>query len=267
MGQFDGEVALVTGAGRGFGAAIAARLAAEGAAVALLSRSRDQLETVAADIRAAGGQALAVAADVTDPVDVDRAVGAVEAGLGPVTQFVNNAGVAGPYGPIWQVDPEEWWAAQAVHIRAPMLFLHRLLPGMVARGQGRAIVVSAIASRMVAAHLNAYCTGKIAQNRIVAEAAAELADTPLKVFAIDPGFVFTELARGTMTSPDARRWLPGMVGRLEAAAKDPDNQRDLARCAQRCVDLFSGRYDTLSGKYMELPDDLDAMVQQAEDAA
>ena len=265
MAQFTGEVALVTGAGRGFGRAIAMRFAAEGAAVAVLSRSTDQLREVVSAIEAAGGRAIAVAADVTSPAAVDRAVGEVEAALGPVSIFVNNAGVPGPFGPLWEVDVEDWWRAQAVHIRAPMLFLHRLLPGMIARGKGRAIVVSAIASRMVAPYLNAYCTGKIAQNRVVAEAAAELKDTPVKVFAIDPGFVFTALAKETMTSPDAQKWLPGMVGRLqEQSSKGDEAAGDLARCAQRCVDLASGRYDALSGKYMELPDDLDAMVREAQ---
>jgi NAD(P)-dependent dehydrogenase (short-subunit alcohol dehydrogenase family) len=137
---------------------------------------------------------------------------------------------------------------------------------MRTRGKGRCVVVSALAARKVAPFLNAYCTGKIAQNRIVAEAAAELKDTAVKVFAIDPGFVFTALANETMTSPDARKWLPGMVGRLEQASGKGDDG-DLDRCAQRCVDLASGRYDALSGSYTELPDDLDAMVREKEAAA
>ncbi|MGI4876602.1 MAG: SDR family NAD(P)-dependent oxidoreductase [Janthinobacterium lividum] len=260
MAQLANEVALVTGAGRGFGKAIAVRLAAEGAAVAVMSRSRDQLDAVVSIIEAAGGRAIAVTGDVASPADVDRAVGEVEARLGPVTLLVNNAGVAGPYGPIWEVDVEAWWAAQAVHVRAPMLFLHRVLPGMVARDRGRVIVVSAVASRRVAPYLSAYCTGKIAQNRIVAEAAAELAATSVKVFAIDPGFVFTALANDTMTSPDARKWLPAMVGRLEEMAAGDGGDADLARCAQRCVDLASGRFDALTGTYMELTDDLAAMA-------
>jgi NAD(P)-dependent dehydrogenase (short-subunit alcohol dehydrogenase family) len=255
------EVVLITGGGRGFGEAIARRFASEGAAVAVLSRSRAQLDAVVAAIEAEGGRAFAVTGDVTSPGDVDRAVGEVEAALGPITLFINNAGVPGPFGPLWEVDVEEWWRSQNVHIRAPMLFLHRILPGMIERKRGRAIIVSAIASRMVAPYLNAYCTGKIAQNRIVAEAAAELKDTGVAVFAIDPGFVFTALANDTMTSPDAAKWLPGMVGRLQAASEKADDG-DLARCAQRCVDLASGRYDALSGGYFELPDDLDALVAE-----
>lgn len=253
------EIVLITGGGRGFGAAIARRFAADGAAVAVMSRNRAQLDAVVAAITADGGRAFAVTGDVTAPDEVDRAVSAVEAALGPITVFINNAGVPGPFGPIWDVDVDAWWQSQNVHIRAPMLFLHRILPGMIARNRGRVIVVSALASRMVAPYLSAYCTGKIAQNRIVAEAAAELKDSAVKLFAIDPGFVFTALANETMQSPDARKWLPGMVGRLEAASEKQDDS-DLARCAQRCIDLASGRYDGLSGCYSELSDDLDAML-------
>src|SRR5690606_12409635 len=165
MGMLSGQVALVTGAGRGFGRAIAERFAAEGAAVALLARSLIELEGVAQAIRKAGGQAIGVRCDVSDPASVEHAIGKVTELLGPIDLLVNNAGVPGPFGPIWRVDPDEWWRAQAVHIRAPMLFMHHVLPGMVARDRGRVICVSAIASRLVAPNLSAYCTGKIAQNR------------------------------------------------------------------------------------------------------
>ena len=194
MGILDGQVALVTGAGRGFGRAIAERLAAEGAAVALLARSLGQLDEVAHAIRNAGGHAIGVRCDVTDSASIEGAARKVEELLGPIDLLVNNAGVPGPFGPIWQVSPEEWWRAQAIHIRAPMLFMHHVLPGMVARDRGRVICVSALASRIVAPYLSAYCTGKIAQNRLVAEAAAELAGTKVAVFAIDPGFAATQLA-------------------------------------------------------------------------
>lgn len=260
MALLEGQVAMVTGAGRGFGRAIAERLASEGAQVALLSRSLGQLDHVADAIRDSGGKAIGVRCDVTDPHSIEHAVSVVEELLGPIDLFVNNAGVPGPFGPIWEVDPDEWWKAQAVHIRAPMLFLAQVLPGMIERGKGRAICVSAIASRLVAPNLSAYCTGKIAQNRVVAEAAAELAGTGVAVFAIDPGFVFTELARETMESPEAQKYLGGMVERLRQAESDPAAQADLGRCAQRVLDLASGKYDALSGGYFELPDDLDGAL-------
>ncbi|HSG33879.1 MAG TPA: SDR family oxidoreductase [Sphingomonadaceae bacterium] len=266
MGILEGQVALVTGAGRGFGRAIAERFASEGAKVALLARSLDQLEDVAEAIRSAGGDALAIACDVTDPASIDAAVSRAESELGPVDLLVNNAGVPGPFGPIWKVDPEAWWNAQRIHIRAPMLFLHRVLPGMVERNRGRVICVSALASRMVAPNLSAYCTGKIAQNRIVAEAAAELAGTKVAVFAIDPGFAATQLARDTAADPDAQKYFTPLVERINNHPHAFGTDPDLARCAQRCLDLASGRYDALSGNYYELPDDLDDELAKLEKA-
>src|SRR5688572_7519357 len=262
MGVLDGQVALVTGAGRGFGRAIAERIAAEGAAVALLSRSLAQLDEVAKAIRAPGGQAIGVRCDVTDPVSVAHAVAKTEELLGPVDLLVNNAGVPGPFGPVWQVDADEWWRAQAVHIRAPMLFMQAVLPGMIARGRGRVVCVSAKAARIVAPYMSAYCTGKIAQNRLVAEAAAELAGSPVAVFAIDPGFAATQLARDTAADPEARKYFQPLIERIEAVEHAYGADPDLARCAQRCLDLASGKYDALSGGYFELPDDLDAALKE-----
>ena len=259
MGILDGRIAIVTGAGRGFGRAIAERLAAEGAQVALLARSQGQIEEVAAAI---GPSALAVACDVTDPASVEQAIEMVEATLGPVDILVSNAGVPGPFGPLWEVDPDQWWQAQAVHIRAPMLLLHRLLPGMIERGRGHAVCVSAKAARIVAPNLSAYCTGKIAQNPLAAGAAPELEGTGVAVFAIDPGFVFTQLARETMDDPAAQKHLGGMVQRLREREADPAAQADLARCADRVLALVSGQYDALSGNYYELDDDLDAALGQ-----
>jgi NAD(P)-dependent dehydrogenase (short-subunit alcohol dehydrogenase family) len=252
--------AIVTGAGRGFGKAIAMRLAREGFAVALTARSEAQLAGVASEINAAGGRSLAIAADVTDRAAVEHVVDEAERQLGAITLLVNNAGVPGPFGPIWSIDPDEWWASQAVHIRAPLLFLRAVLPVMTQRRSGRVIVVSAKASRLVAPNLSAYCVGKIAQTRIVEEVAVETRDLGVSAFAIDPGFVFTELAAQTLNSPDAQRWLPGMVARVREKRDDPNAEADLASCAQRCFDLASGRYDRLSGRYFEMSDDLEQML-------
>ena len=263
MSALVGQVAIVTGGGRGFGRAIAERLAQEGAAVCVTGRSRDQLDDVVRGIAAKGGHALAVTGDATNAADVARVIGETEAALGAVTLLINNAGTPGPFGPIWHVDPEAWWAAQALHIKAPLLFMHAVVPGMISRKQGRVIVVSALAARWPAGYLSAYCTGKIAQTRMVEIAALEAKDAGVAVFAIDPGFVFTGIAEETMNSLEAQRWLPFMVERMREASKNPNATGDLEKCAQRCVDLASGKYDVLSGRYLELPDDLDAMLKGA----
>ena len=141
-----GTGGVITGAGRGFGRAIATKLAAEGASVALLARSQQQVEEAAAAITATGGRAIAVATDVSDPAQVARACSASHEAFGPATLLVSNAGVPGPFGPVWELDADKWWRAEAIHIRAPLLLMRNLMPDMVARRKGRVIVISAVAT-------------------------------------------------------------------------------------------------------------------------
>jgi len=261
MGVLDGHVALVTGAGRGFGRAIALRFAREGAAVAVTSRSKAELDSAAREIAESGGRGFAVAGDITQQADVERIVQSVEETLGPLTQLVSNAGVPWPFGPIWANDPDRWWAAQEVHIKGPMVLTHAVLPGMIERRKGRITYISAIASHLTVSGLSAYIVGKTAQRRLAELVAFEAREFGVSAFSIDPGFVFTQLAEDTMNSPDAQKYLPAMVERLrEMKAKGGGSTEDYQRCAQRCVELASGRYDGLSGSYSELTDDLDKML-------
>lgn len=264
--SMQGQVALVTGGGRGFGRAIAERFASDGAAVGVVSRSREELDEVVAAITSKGGRAVAATADVGDPGDVARAVAEVRKALGPITRLISNAGIPGPFGPLWVTDPDDWWKAESIHIRAPYLLMRNILPEMVDRNEGRIICVSAIASRLKLPGLSAYSVGKAAQNKLVEMVAEEVKDTPIKVFAIDPGFVVTQLGLDTYNSPDAQKYMPHMMKYLIEGQARPDADADLHRTAQRCLDLFSGKYDALSGRYMELPDDIDAMAAEAEKA-
>lgn len=264
MKGLTGRVAIVTGGGRGFGRAIATRLAAEGAVVCVTSRTTVELEETQALIKEAGGDAIAVTGDVTIKADVEHVVKETVKRYGPVSLLVNNAGIPGPFGPLGSVDPDEWWTAQKVHIRAPMLFISTVLPGMIEKCKGTVINVSATGGKRVAPNLSAYCLGKAAQIRMTELLASEVSQHGISIFAIDPGLANTGMAEATVNSPDAQRWLPDMVQRLQERKNLPDVDADLVRCGQRCVDLASGHFDELSGMYIELDDDLEDMLLEVE---
>jgi 3-oxoacyl-[acyl-carrier protein] reductase len=265
--ELEGQVAIVTGAGRGIGKGIALRLAQAGAAVGVTSRNQAQLDQVVAQIEDSGGRAFAVTGDVTKRADVDRVVRVAESHLGPITLLVNNAGLAGPYGPVGVLDPEAWWAAQQVHVLAPFLFMTSVLPGMIERHRGRIIIISSPRSHQLTASLSAYSFGKSAQNRLAALVANEVKDQGVSVFALDPGSIMTDMADETMNSPDAQRWVPQMVARLHEL-KDKQRPNDgMDWCTDRCIALASGRYDALSGRYIDRTDDPEESLRTSAAAA
>jgi NAD(P)-dependent dehydrogenase (short-subunit alcohol dehydrogenase family) len=251
-GKLKDRVAIVTGGGGGFGRAIALRFAAEGAAVAVTSRTKTQLDETVALIESAGGRGFAVTGDATNRVDVTRIVQETERKFGPVTIMVNNAGVPGPFGPIGVVDPDEWWAAQAVHLRAPFLFITAVLPGMIERHGGCIITIASPRAKMVSPNLSSYCFGKSSQARLMELLGAEVKQHGIVTFAVDPGSARTQLADQTMDSPEAQRWVPEMVARLRSMQNDPPSLAEamFAKCAQRCVELAAGRHDALTGTYI-----------------
>ena len=263
-GRLAGQSALVTGAGRGFGRAIAQQLAQEGAAVTLVSRSARELESVADEIRSRGGQAIVAPADVTDPGQVKTACDAARDAFGAPSLLVSNAGVPWPFGPVWDTDIEKWWAAEQVHIRAPYLFMRELMPDMIRARKGRVICISAIATRLTLPFLSAYSVGKAALNKLVDVAAEEAREHHVQVFAVEPGFVITQLAEDTYNDPDAQRWMPHMLSYLDDGRDRPEADADLDRTARRCAALAAGDYDILSGRYMELPDPIDQWKSEAE---
>ena len=130
----DGQVALVTGGGRGIGAGIARELADAGMKVAVSARSADQVEEVAREI---GG--LGVVADVSRQEDVERMVAEVERELGPIDLLVANAGIAHWGGEAWKDDPDEWWHAFEINVLGAFLCWRAVVPGMIERGRGRIV--------------------------------------------------------------------------------------------------------------------------------
>jgi len=191
--ELSGQVAVVTGGGRGIGRAVAQALAAAGAAVAVVARSSGALTQVAAGIHEMGGQAIAVTADVTEREAVERMVEQVQRRLGPVDLLVNGAGIGGPIGPAWEGDPDDWWRCLETNVRAslPNLCARSVLPGMIARRCGRIVNLASIAGLTGLPYHSGYVLSKTAIVRFSETLAAETRPHGIQVFAIYPGLVLS----------------------------------------------------------------------------
>jgi NAD(P)-dependent dehydrogenase (short-subunit alcohol dehydrogenase family) len=200
---FEGKTALVTGAGRGIGRAIALDLAARGARLVLLARSTRELDATASTVHERGGVALSIPTDVGDLGALRRAVTSARHEFGDVDMLINNAARVSPLGPSVALDADDWAAAMAVNLIGPVALTLAVVPGMLVRGWGRvANVSSAVVGRpesMVGG--NAYVTSKAALEAHTLNLAAELAGTGVTVNVYRPGTVDTQMQEWIRAQP------------------------------------------------------------------
>jgi meso-butanediol dehydrogenase / (S,S)-butanediol dehydrogenase / diacetyl reductase len=187
MSGLQGQVVLVTGAGRGTGRASAERCAAEGAAVALAGRSVAALEDVAEQVERADVRSLVVPTDVQDSGSISTAVARVEAELGAVDVLVANSGVAGPTAPLWEVTPEEWDATHAVNVRGVFLCCRAVLPSMLSRRSGAVVVIGSMSGKRPLANRTPYASSKTALIGLVRSLALETGPHGVRVNLVSPG--------------------------------------------------------------------------------
>ena len=253
--KLQAKVVLITGGGRGIGRTLAEMLANSSAAVAVMGRDLDSLSDTVSMIESAGGRALAVRGDVLNRDDICAAVDEVEASLGPIDVLINNAGVGGAGGPLWQTDSDEWWWVQEVNVRGPYLMMHAVLGGMVERGSGCIINMGSYQGIFPSPNSSAYATSKAALLRLTDSTAGEVADKGVSVFCISPGFVDTDMTRDLEAK--LLEVNPEFEGFDESYKFPPE------ACGALCVRLASGEADALTGRMIHVRDDLDAMIAAA----
>jgi NAD(P)-dependent dehydrogenase (short-subunit alcohol dehydrogenase family) len=245
MTALDGQVALVTGGGRGIGAAVAHELASAGMRVAVTARTEAQVRDVAG---AVGG--LGLVGDVSQQRDVERWVAETERQLGPIDLLVNNAAIVGAPEPFWEHPAAGWWRVFEVNVLGAFLCCHAVAAGMTNRRRGRIVNVTSGAAYIP--HLptvgsdTSYPPSKAALTRFTERLAVELAPYGVFAFAVAPGLIRSEM---TATLPETTPWTP------------PDAPPRLIR------GLAEGKADALSGRYLhaEHDADLDGLAARADE--
>jgi 3alpha(or 20beta)-hydroxysteroid dehydrogenase len=202
--RFDGKVVLITGGGGGIGRATAARLASEGARVALVDVSTSGLAESRAAVEAAGGKVLTIEADVTKLADVQRYVITVTSELGGIDAFFNNAGILGAVSPIVDYPEEMFDRVIAVNVKAVWLGLKVVGAAMIARGSGAIVNTASIAGLRGTPNLVAYTASKHAVIGLTRTAALEFVRRGVRVNAVCPAPIETAMARQFETGFGAR---------------------------------------------------------------
>jgi len=248
----ESRTAIVTGGGRGIGEAIAYALARDGFRLVLAARTSSELERVAAEVRRRGGMAETVTADVSLAEDVDRIARAAVNARGGIDVLVNAAGVYGPIGPTWDVDPVEWVRAVHINLVGTFLCCRAVLPYMIARRRGKIVNLSGGGATAPLPRFSAYGASKAAVVRLTETLAEEVREFNIQVNAIAPGAVDTRLQDQVLAAGERAGPLWERIRTLRETGQGgvpPDLAADLVAF------LASERADALTGKLIAAPYD------------
>lgn len=212
-----GETAIVTGASGGLGAHFARLLAMAGAQVAVTARRLDMVETLAGEIAAGGGRAMALRLDVADAASIGPVFGEIEAGLGPVSILVNNAGVGGE-GLAIDLSVEEWDRTFDVNVRGVFFAAQAAARLMfandtAAQGKARIVNIASVASHTVLPGLSAYNASKSAVAMLTKSLAREWGRKGIAVNALAPGYILTDINAGWWETDGGQKQLKGFPRR------------------------------------------------------
>jgi len=187
------RVVLITGAGSGLGKALAIAAGQEGAKVICAGRRKERIQQVAEEVTKVGGVGMAVEIDVMDEKSVEKGVKQAEKN-GPIDILINNAGIITGMKAVQDLPVEEWDKIMATNVRGPYLLVRAILPGMVQRGFGRILNISAPIKHLPKA--SAYCASKCALDSLTKAVSYELKGLDILVNAVEPPFLDTEMHKG-----------------------------------------------------------------------
>lgn len=200
--SLNGQVAIVTGAGKGIGKACALALAQSGADVALTARTQADLDAVAGEIHALGRRAITVAGDISDEATMDALVARTVAELGRLTILINNAGGSGPNHPL-KMGGAEFSEALVWNVTPAYLMTQKCVPAMQAAGGGAVVNISSVAARYAQKHFSVYGAAKAALNQLTRNLAQDFGPL-VRVNAIEPGTIMTD-ALAPFLSPERKQ--------------------------------------------------------------
>ena len=243
----DGKVALVTGASTGIGKAAALLLAREGARVGLLARRENYLSEIVAEIKANGGDAIALAADVSNAGQMESALDTLARTWGRLDVVFANAGINGLLAPLEEIEPEEWDQTMGVNLKGTFLTVKYAVPYMKDMGGSIIIDSSVNGTRMFSNHgFSAYATSKGGQVAFAKMAAAELARHKIRVNVICPGAIITEIATNTWgrNMDRVRKKIRFMDGAIPLTAGMPGKAEQVAELV---LFLASDKSDHITG--------------------
>ena len=207
MRELDGKVAIVTGASRGVGKAIASALAGEGGAVVLVARSEEGLAASAEDIRRSGGRCAYVVGDVSSPEDMRRAVLKAREEYGGLDALINNAGIGGS-GSVEDLPLEEWRAVLDTNLTGAFVASQAAIPALRARGGGHIISIGSGAGKRGYANMSAYCASKFGLHGLMQSLAEEVGELGIKVSVINPGSILTDFGGGRDRRREGKHLIP-----------------------------------------------------------
>jgi NAD(P)-dependent dehydrogenase (short-subunit alcohol dehydrogenase family) len=213
--------ALVTGAGRGIGAAIARSLAGAGADITLLGRSRSGLESVAAELGSV--RRSCQVADISDPDSVRAAAAAARAAIGPITLLINNAGQAAS-APLGNTSDAQWHSMLAVNLTGTFLCMRECLPDMLKAGFGRIVNVASTAGLVGYPYVSAYCASKHGVIGLTRAVSLEVARRHVTVNAVCPGYTDTDLVRDTVANITAKTGRTDQQALAELVSHNPQGR-------------------------------------------